>query len=454
MWARVRAAIAAALAVAVLAAPGTAAEIDLSRLLAQPNPRLGLAFPGAQTRYYPAIAQAGIGVVRVSVSWARVEPKRGAYQWIGLDDRIRALQSLGIEPFLTFESDAKWATVASTQGVKNARPSDPADWARFVRDTAERYDGDGRDDMPGLRAPVRYWQVANEWISDANRSGGWIGSAEELIAYVRTAHDAVKAASPNAVFVLGGLAAFNIDVLLVARGNQEFRVQQYWGPDSRTVLSLEDMRGPDIARIIDDRVLPVLRGAPFDMADVHLYGPEGRDPARIALIGSLTGKPVLSAECGGPSLDYGGRYSPEAHFLAVVERNLGVLAAGARFCLWFRLGEGEGSTWGNRKTALYTADARPKPGVYAYRMLSRLIDARTQVVRTGPDTFTIGRDGQEYRIGWNTGAAGARDHAARTGGEAYCLADPARGILSSDPAACDATAVVIAGRDLSRLLAP
>ena len=93
------------LALAGLALPANAAEIDLSKLSARPNPRLGLAFPGAQTRYYPLIAQAGIGVARLSVSWNRVEPSAGRFDWSGLDSRVKALQSLGIAPFLTFESD-------------------------------------------------------------------------------------------------------------------------------------------------------------------------------------------------------------------------------------------------------------------------------------------------------------------------------------------------------------
>lgn len=444
----------AACVLALNVAATEAAEIDLSKLDVTPNPRLGLAFPGSRTEYYPLISGAGIGIARISVAWGRVEPREGRFDWRGLDSRVAALQANGIEPFLTFESNADWATVPATRRVRNARPRDPATWERFVRTVVDRYDSDGRNDMPGLDGRVRYWQAANEWISDENGSGGWVGSADDLVAYVRSAHDAVKAEDPDAIFVLGGLAAFNVDVLTVARGGLDMTVRQKWDAGSETVLTVRDMRGPEIARIIDRRVLPVISRSPYDFAAVHLYGPEARDAGRIGFVRALTGRPVLSSECGGPSLDYGGRYTPEDHFRAVVERNLGVWAAGAEFCLWFLLGEGPGATFGNRRTALYTRDAEPKPGVFAYRMLARVIDMSTSVARTGTDLFTLRRGGGETLwIGWNGGAAAARDLAMRNGAEVLCLEDARSGRLGGDPDRCDENALVLGGHNLSTLLA-
>ena len=41
-------------------------------------------------------------------------------------------------------------------------PKDIDSYSNFVKATVERYDGDGVDDMPGLKNPVKYWQVDNE----------------------------------------------------------------------------------------------------------------------------------------------------------------------------------------------------------------------------------------------------------------------------------------------------
>lgn len=432
-----------------------AADVDLSGLAVTPNPRLGLAFPGSETKYYSAISEAGIGVTRLSVSWDRTEPRSGRFSFGGLDERVKALQDLGIQPFLTFESDANWATSPETRTVKNARPLDLLQWQRFIRQVVDRYDADGSGDMPGLRFPVRYYQVANEWISDTNRSGGWAGTPAELIAYVDAAHDAVAAEDPDAIFVMGGIATFNVDVLLVQQGVADIEVRQNWSETSETVLTRSQMLGPEIRAIVEDQVLPVLSNSRYDVASVHLYGPENRDAARLNLIRKLTGHPVLSSECGGPTLDYGGRYTPEEHFRAVIHRNLNVFAADAAFCLWFRLGEGSGTTFGNRRTGLYEGPGRPKPGVFAYRLLSRLIDPQADVRQEANGTFEIRRgDGRRIAVAWGPEAAALRERALSSGTDLLCLGDANRGLLASDPGRCDAGAMTFTGSGLTALLSP
>ncbi len=442
--------LAVMLLLGVTLAATPAAAVDLSQITAKPNPRLGLSFPGANPANYSAIADAGIGVVRISAAWKRIEPRRGRFDFSGLDRRVRGLQKLGLTPFITFESNANWATQKRTQKVKNATPKHAERWAHFITTVVARYDGDGQDDMPGLIRPVRYWQVANEWVSDRNKSGGWASSADDLIRYVTVARDAVKAEQRNAIFVMGGMAAFNMDVLLVARDKRSFEVRQSWSATSETVASQREMRGAQISQFIDTQVMPVLTKAPFDMASVHLYGPENRDAARLAMMRRVTGKPVLSSECGGPTLDYGGTYSEAEHFRAVIERNLNVLAAGARFCLWFRLGEAKGSTYGNRRTALYDTKAQPKAGVYAYRALARLIDADARISVVGPGHYRIRRGaGQSISIAWGAAAAGLRSQS-----DMLCLSDAKRGQLTANPASCSSAAMTFAGAGLTSLLSP
>jgi len=41
-------------------------------------------------------------------------------------------------------------------------PCNVSDYSRFVGAVIERYDGDGIDDMPGLRYPILHWEVFNE----------------------------------------------------------------------------------------------------------------------------------------------------------------------------------------------------------------------------------------------------------------------------------------------------
>lgn len=75
-------------------------------------------------------------------------------------------------------------------------------------------------------------------------SGGWIGSGAELIALIDATHDAIKAADADAVHVLGGIASFNMDVLLVALDRADFRVQQRWSAGSATVFDRARIKAP------------------------------------------------------------------------------------------------------------------------------------------------------------------------------------------------------------------
>ena len=73
------------------------------------------------------------------------------------------------------------AALGSASGTPAPRADTWAKWERLVRDLVERYDGDGKDDMPGLRRPVVHFQI----LEDAASPASWLGSVEE---YMRLLH--------------------------------------------------------------------------------------------------------------------------------------------------------------------------------------------------------------------------------------------------------------------------
>lgn len=78
------------------------------------------------------------------------------------------------------------------------------DYTRFLKAAVERYDGDGVKDMPGLRVPVRHWQVENE---PDIASDDWEGYARlQEISY-----GAIKEACPGAVVAMGGQTGRGIE---------------------------------------------------------------------------------------------------------------------------------------------------------------------------------------------------------------------------------------------------
>lgn len=71
-------------------------------------------------------------------------------------------------------------------------------FSTFVKKLVERYDGDGVDDMPGLKNPVKYWQVENE---PDFKSRDWKGYAK----LVAVAGKAMKDACADCKVVMGGV---------------------------------------------------------------------------------------------------------------------------------------------------------------------------------------------------------------------------------------------------------
>lgn len=90
----------------------------------------------------------------------------------------------------------------STSGVIGIGvPEDYESYYQFVVEMVERYDGDGKDDMPGLTAPIRHWEIGNEpmcSVDDTTCQAGFVD-------LVRQTAEAIRAADADA-FVIAGAA--------------------------------------------------------------------------------------------------------------------------------------------------------------------------------------------------------------------------------------------------------
>lgn len=115
-------------------------------------------------------------------------------------------------------------------------PKDAKAYGQWVEAIVERYDGDGKNDMPGLKTPAKYWQPDNEPHDPPGR--------KEYAELVRITRQAIKKADPTAKVLIGGL------ILPV----DDFRLQTY------------------------KRTLPIvkaLNGQYIDILDMHWYGQVG-----------------------------------------------------------------------------------------------------------------------------------------------------------------------------------
>jgi len=222
------------------------------------------------------VAQAGIGWIRLSCSWtSSYDPGTRQWNWAGCDNRVNAATSRGIKPLiLSYYSHATDChTAPASENSFSARETyPPCSYTRyydFINRMVARYGSQGT-------GQVTAWEIGNEPnyreffpAFPANSDA----ATQEYAKILKTAHDAAKAADPNAVVLNGGLAS---------------------GGDQGTQYD------PDfLSNILNDGQNPA--GGNFEVLNFHTYGnPESSGKALDrwnAQLGGLS-KPAWATEIG------------------------------------------------------------------------------------------------------------------------------------------------------------
>lgn len=84
---------------------------------------------------------------------------RNNWDWTRPDLWVKTVQAAGLEPLMMV---GPWPGNQTANYTASYLPSDMAAYSAYVTRVVERYDGDGVDDMPGLKQGVIYWEVDNE----------------------------------------------------------------------------------------------------------------------------------------------------------------------------------------------------------------------------------------------------------------------------------------------------
>lgn len=153
--------------------------------------------------------QAGIGLLRQTFDWERIEPSRGAFDLTATDRFVLAAARQGIEVMPLLFGEPAWATSRPTGTPARATypPRHVDDIAAFAEAVARRYGPAGtlwteHPDVP--RRPTRFYQVWNE----PNHPSYWAGRPDPH-AYARllsAATRALRRAQPTVRIVSAGLA--------------------------------------------------------------------------------------------------------------------------------------------------------------------------------------------------------------------------------------------------------
>ncbi len=163
--------------------------------------------------YAKLVAQMGAKWVKIpSVAWGIVEPKppkkgKHTYQWEHLDRLVKEYEDARLHIQIVIKASCPWGAKDFAPPPEPWRKSYPPkkehwdDYYQFVYNLVERYDGDGYKDMPGLRYPIRYYEIESE----AEHSIFWAGSVEEYNRLLKIAYKAAKHAHSETKIILSGI---------------------------------------------------------------------------------------------------------------------------------------------------------------------------------------------------------------------------------------------------------
>lgn len=142
-----------------------------------------------------AMKAMGVTSVRVEANWYGMQPNGPRdHDWASFDRLVARVRAAGLTTDLVIDGCPPWAAVPGARGDDFAQPASPAQFAKFAKSVAVRYEPLG----------VNYFEIWNEpnipqfWEPKPNPSA----YTADLIA----AYSAVKAIYPSAVVLSGGLS--------------------------------------------------------------------------------------------------------------------------------------------------------------------------------------------------------------------------------------------------------
>ncbi|MHB8859087.1 MAG: hypothetical protein ACYC6Z_06340 [Thermoleophilia bacterium] len=174
-------------------------------------------------RSYPFVEELGVHWERPHPGpfiWGEIEKDPGTYDWSAVDKYVTDAQNNGVLLVATIWPYANWdeqqcheklpdtRRLFSILGDYRAKPCDTEAYKRFVKALVERYDGNSTASMPGLKYPIKYWEVINE--PEMGGSGTFFKGDPQTADYLevlQTTHDAIKATDPQAKVLNGGIAS-------------------------------------------------------------------------------------------------------------------------------------------------------------------------------------------------------------------------------------------------------
>lgn len=379
-------------------------------------------------------------------SWGEMQPSRdAAIDFRRLDSFVAEFQAAGFtELVLALKPHSSWASnnyppqglLPVRGGVKTEHLADYENWVYSI---VERYDADGREDMPGLRHPIRFYEIGTEFSSYEPEP------VDEYLVILERAYAAAHRASSEALIAH---AAF-LTTLAFAGNPSPAECERAFQAAADQTHSLADMR-----RVLDRPDL-------FDVLNLHSLGDPYEIEAMVAWLDYEMAqrgyrKPIIISDTAttpfiswGPATtcdrnpDQMGKVIPPATeadrcrladyfaklvdgdedtlrwtqaFAAqdmvkkvVISAEQGILLINTAFIedlFWLKLPIAQAGAGTSAWAGLVDVGRREyRAGYYALRQLVGYLDGYESITRLildeeGVRVYEIGRAGQRFWIGW------------------------------------------------------
>jgi len=153
--------------------------------------------------------------------WNEIEEREGVYDFSDADEYVKKSQNYDVAIMATIWPYADWDQKTCHSKLPNSprrdfpmlgdyrgKPCNTISYQNFVKKLVERFDGDGKDDMEGLKYPIKYWEVINE----PEMAGDLLffkgeNQAEDYLEVLKNTSQAIKEVDPEAKVLNGGIAA-------------------------------------------------------------------------------------------------------------------------------------------------------------------------------------------------------------------------------------------------------
>jgi hypothetical protein len=170
------------------------------------------------------------------VVWNSIEPEKGKYSWEETDKMLAEFKGGQVEgayhlsiiwPYANWDQETchtgeKYlATGHLKRGGEDlymGAPCDMTAYGEFIGKVVERYDGDGKNDMPDLKIPVKHWEIINEPSMQGGSLGGagedlkfFVGTSKEYFEILKTSYESIKKADSKAKVLHAGMAGMHND---------------------------------------------------------------------------------------------------------------------------------------------------------------------------------------------------------------------------------------------------